>query len=51
MGRGSTALDDAEPENPVLQRERMLAVVLGASEWPFYPEFPGAPSFRRSAHD
>lgn len=47
----SQKLDDAEPSHPILRPERTLAIVLGASEWPFYPEFHGAPSFRRSAHD
>jgi hypothetical protein len=51
MAGGSTALDDAELGSPVLQRERTLAVVLGVSEWPFYPEFHSTTSFWRSARD
>jgi TPR repeat protein len=37
-------------DHPVLQRERTLAIVLAASDWPFYPAFHAAKSFQRSAH-
>src|SRR5690349_10430022 len=49
MAGDSTANGEEERDHPVLQRERTLAIVLGASEWPFYPDFHAAPSFRRSA--
>ena len=42
---------EAGPDPCALQSERMLAIVLGASEWPFYADFPAAPSFRRSAYE
>ncbi len=51
MAGDSTAPEGVEPDHPVLKPERTLALVLGASEWPEYPEFHAAPSFRRSAFD
>jgi hypothetical protein len=44
------ASDRAALDHPPLRRETTVAVVLGASEWPFYPDFDAAPSCRRSAH-
>lgn len=49
MVSDDSASDGDESDHPIIQRERMLAVVLGASEWPDYSEFHSAPSFRRSA--
>ena len=43
--------DDGNLDDGTLHRERTLAVVLAASEWPAYPEFSPAASFRRSAQD
>jgi hypothetical protein len=51
MANESSTSDDAERDHPALRRQQTLAIVLGASEWPFYPDFHAAPSFRRSAHD
>ena len=45
------ATGQPDPEHPVLHREQTLAIVFGASEWPFYPDFQDAPSFRHSAHE
>jgi hypothetical protein len=42
---------NAEMNGSALRRERTLAVVLGVSDWPRYPEFTSAASFRRSALD
>jgi hypothetical protein len=47
----STEPESNESDPPLIQRERILALVLGASEWPDYPEFHAAPSFHRSALD
>ncbi len=49
MVSDSNTFGDADPDRPVLRRETTLAIVLGASEWPFYPEFHSGPSFRQSA--
>jgi hypothetical protein len=46
-----TRRNTAEMSGSALQRERTLAVVLGVSEWPSYPEFTSATSFRRSAQE
>jgi hypothetical protein len=43
--------NDHEFEHPFIRREKTLAVVLGASEWPEYPEFDAKTSFRLSAND
>jgi hypothetical protein len=49
MANDSSTSNDTEPCHPVLRRDQTLAIVFGASEWPFYPDFHAAPSFRRSA--
>ena|SRR5690349_6169780 len=46
-----SALSQEPEDHPVLHRERTLAIVFGASEWPSYPDFHAAPSFRRSADE
>ena len=51
MASDSSVFDDPAADHLVLQREQTLAIVLGASEWPFYADFHDAPSFRHSAHD
>lgn len=50
MASGSNITGDTDRDRPVLRRESTLAVVLGASEWPAYPEFHAAPAFRHSAY-
>jgi hypothetical protein len=49
MAGGKTEPEGSEANHPVLRRESTLALVLGASEWPDYPEFHASSSFRRSA--
>jgi PAN domain len=51
MTGDSVQAGGAESSHPILQRDQTLAIVLGASEWPSYPDFHAAPSFRRSAND
>jgi hypothetical protein len=50
MASGSNIIGDSDPDRPVLRRESTLAIVLGASEWPAFPEFHAAPAFRHSAY-
>jgi hypothetical protein len=50
MAENSTP-DGAAQYHPIIRREQTLAIILGASEWPYYPQFEDAPNFRRSAHD
>jgi tetratricopeptide (TPR) repeat protein len=51
MTTNNTVSNGDESDHPTLQRERALAIVFGASEWPDHPEFHAAPSFRRSASE
>jgi hypothetical protein len=44
-------IDGTGLSHPVLERERTLAIVIGASEWPSYPDFHAVTSCRRSAYD